>query len=370
MSAPEVLSSPDQSTSIIDVEGDWISLGGVDLQINGALGLAFPDLDSTCVYQLDQIGQFLWQQGISEYCPTLVTTSLDKIHQSLRCIGEYMSAQAHRPVQGTATAAILGVHLEGPCLNPQKRGAHPQEFLLPLTIEHLQRILGDYASIIKIITLAPELDSTGTVIPYLKSLGITVSLGHSQATAEQANQAFAQGATMVTHAFNAMPPLHHRQPGLLGAAIVHPQAYCGLIADGQHVCPTMMEILLRASQYDRGIFLVSDALSPLGLPDGRYPWDTRTIQVIDGTARLDDGTLAGTTRSLFSGVSNLVQWNLCSIEQAISLATLAPRQAISDSDHSFTRVYIDKPTNLLRWSYNPTNQQLEWKHLSLFAEGN
>jgi N-acetylglucosamine-6-phosphate deacetylase len=157
---------------------------------------------------------------------------------------------------------------------------------------------------------------------------------------------------------------------LLGAAIVHPQAYCGLIADGQHVCPTMMEILLRASQYDRGIFLVSDALSPLGLPDGRYPWDTRTIQVIDGTARLDDGTLAGTTRSLFSGVSNLVQWNLCSIEQAISLATLAPRQAISDSDHSFTRVYIDKPTNLLRWSYNPTNQQLEWKHLSLFAEGN
>jgi N-acetylglucosamine-6-phosphate deacetylase len=365
ISAPEASISSARSTSIIDVEGDWISLGGVDLQINGALGLAFPDLDSNCVYQLGQIGQFLWQQGITAYCPTLVTTSLDKMHRSLSCIGEYISAQADRPVQDSATATILGVHLEGPCLNPQKRGAHPQQFLLPLTSAHLRRILGDYASIIKIVTLAPELDATGTVIPYLKSLGITVSLGHSQATAEQANQAFAQGATMVTHAFNAMPPLHHRQPGLLGAAIVHPQVYCGLIADGQHVCPTMMDILLRASQYDYGIFLVSDALSPLGLPDGRYPWDTRTIQVTDGTARLDDGTLVGTTRSLLSGVDNLVQWDLCTVEQAISLATLAPRRSLSDSNCPSMSIYLGESADFLRWSYIPTTQQLKWSHLSL-----
>jgi N-acetylglucosamine-6-phosphate deacetylase len=198
-------------------------------------------------------------------------------------------------------------------------------------------VLGDYAHVVKVMTLAPELDSTGKVIPYLRSLGITVSLGHSQATAAQAQQAFTQGASMVTHAFNAMPGLHHREPGLLGAALVHPGVYCGLIADGQHICPTMIQLLLRAGCYEKGIFLVSDALAPIGLPDGIYPWDTRQIEVKNGTARLPDGTLSGTTLPLLVGVQNLVQWGICEVEsvyafgigEAIALATEAPRQAIS-----------------------------------------
>lgn len=108
-------------------------------------------------------------------------------------------------------AEILGVHLEGPFLNPEKRGAHPAEYLLPLTLDNVKTVLADYTDLVKIITLAPELDPRGDIIPYLRSLGITVSLGHSLATAEEAEKAFQQGATMVTHAFNAMPSLHHRQ---------------------------------------------------------------------------------------------------------------------------------------------------------------
>jgi N-acetylglucosamine-6-phosphate deacetylase len=306
-----------------DLHGDWLSLGGVDLQINGALGLAFPELTAANVDRLNEIGQFLWNAGVDGYCPTIVTTSIENIHRSLGLIRDFKPKHPQ-------TAQILGVHLEGPCLNHAKRGAHPAEFLQPLTIDVMQAIVADYADIIQIITLAPELDPSGAVVAYLRDQGITVSLGHSQATAAEANQAFNQGATMVTHAFNAMPPLHHREPGMLGAAIVHPQVMCGFIADGEHICPTMLQVLLQASG-PRGLFLVSDALSPLGLPDGRYPWDSRLITVTHGTARLDDGTLSGTTLSLLQGVQNLVEWGICPIETAITLAMIAPRQAIGRS---------------------------------------
>ncbi len=331
---------------VLDVSGDWISLGGIDLQINGALGLAFPDLSDENCEKLEAIGQFLWSQGVDGFLPTIVTTSVENIQRSLSVLSPLLSSQ------------ILGVHLEGPFLNLEKRGAHPAEHLLPLTVEHVKRVLGDYTSVVKVITLAPELDPTGDAIAYLRSLGIIVSLGHSQATADQAQHAFAQGASMVTHAFNAMPSLHHREPGLLGAAIVHPDVYCGLIADGQHVSPIMLNLVLKASQYDRGIFLVSDALSPLGLPDGKYPWDTRQIEVQHGTARLLDGTLAGTTLPLLVGVQNLVKWGICDVGQAIALATTAPRRAIAQSGG-----YLNQPAHLLRWHLQSATGNLSWKRL-------
>lgn len=340
----------------LDVSGDWLSLGGVDLQINGALGLAFPDLDLQQSDRLEAIGNYLWSQGVDAFLPTIVTTSIEKIQRSLATLAQFNQASTARP---SSSARPLGIHLEGPFLNPQKRGAHPEAYLLPLTIDTVKRVLGDYASVVEIMTLAPELDPTGTVIPYLRSLGITVSLGHSLATAAQAQQAFAQGATMVTHAFNAMPGLHHREPGLLGAAIVHPQVSCGLIADGQHVVPLMIDLLLRASRFEAGIFLVSDALAPLGLPDGLYPWDTRQIEVKQGTARLPDGTLSGTTLPLLVGAQNLVRWGLCSVEQAIALATIAPRRAIG-----LPTAYPGQPASLLRWQQSATGE-LVWQRLML-----
>jgi N-acetylglucosamine-6-phosphate deacetylase len=351
----------------LDVGGDWISLGGIDLQINGALGLPFPELHSAHGDQMLRIGQYLWEQGIDGFLPTIVTTSMENIQRSLAAIAQFQEMSLP-----SGTATILGVHLEGPFLNPQKRGAHPQDYLLPLTMDQVKQVLGDYSSLVKVMTLAPEMDPTGTVIPYLRSQGITVSLGHSLATAAQAQIAFAQGATMITHAFNAMPPLHHREPGLLGAAITHPQVHCGLIADGQHVAPMMIDILLRAtldhpsprdpspqapSQPDSRVFLVSDALSPLGLPDGKYPWDSRQIEVKQGTAHLPDGTLSGTTRPLLVGVQNLVQWGICSIPSAIALATQVPRTAIGLSPD-----YIHQPAHLLRWHQTATGE-LQWQRL-------
>jgi N-acetylglucosamine-6-phosphate deacetylase len=351
-------SKASKDVTTIDVNGDWISLGGVDLQINGGLGLAFPDLEEKDLPSLKKICEFLWQKGVDEFLPTIVTTSVEKIQRSLSVIAEFMEKVSTFNKGEDKASKIIGVHLEGPFLNYQKRGAHPAEYLLPLTIENVKKVLGEYSSIVKVITLAPELDPTGEVISYLKSLGIVISLGHSLATAKESQQAFRLGASMVTHAFNAMPPLHHREPGLLGEAIANNGVYCGLIADGQHVCPTMIKILVNASNGERGIFLVSDALAPIGLPDGIYPWDNRAIEVINGTARLPDGTLAGTTLPLLIGVENLVSWGICEIEGAIAMATESPRIAIG-----LPGLSVGQSAHLLRWHWNEEKSKLTWQRL-------
>ncbi len=341
-------------TNILDLKEDWISLGGVDLQINGGLGLAFPQLRSKHISYLHKICQYLWENGIDAFVPTIVTTSVANIHRSLSVIDDFMAVQATNP---TTSAKILGVHLEGPFLNYEKRGAHPPQHLLTPTVETVKWVLDRYSSIVKIITLAPELDPSNEVIPYLRSQDIVVSLGHSLATDTEANQAFKLGATMVTHAFNAMPPLHHRKAGLLGAAILNSEVFCGLIADGRHVSPIMIDILLRSSDYHQGVFLVSDALAPIGLDDGVYPWDNRQIEVKNGTARLSDHTLAGTTLPLLVGVENLVKWGVCGIEEAIAMATQTPRFALG-----LKGLEVGQPANLLRWTQ--THKGLTWQRLT------
>jgi N-acetylglucosamine-6-phosphate deacetylase len=130
----------------------------------------------------------------------------------------------------------------------------------------------------------------------------------------------------------------------MNSSTVTNHVQCGFIADGQHVHPAMLKVLVRAGNFTEGLFLVSDALSPLGLRDGKYPWDVREIEVIDGTARLADGTLSGTTRSLLVGVQNLVKWGICDVANAILLATTAPRRAIN-----LPHEYIGQSANLLRW---------------------
>ncbi len=336
---------------ILDAEGDRISLGGVDLQINGGLGTAFPELNAENADSLQKICDYLWDSGVDGFLPTVVTTSVENIHRSLGVVANFMQNQ-------TSGAKVLGVHLEGPFLNAEKRGAHPQEYLLPLSLGEVKRVLGDFTEIVQVITLAPELDSHKEAIPYLRQQGIIVSLGHTRATAEQAQTAFDMGATMVTHAFNAMPPLHHREPGLLAAAITHSKVMCGFIADGKHVSPMMIDLLLRASDYSKGLFLVSDALAPLGLPDGTYPWDSREITVTDGTARLADGTLSGTTLPLLAGVQNLVQWGICDLDTAIALATTAPRGAIG-----LPGIEGQNASNLLRWHCDEASKGLSWQRL-------
>jgi len=343
--------------SVIDFKGDWLSLGGIDLQINGALGIPFPDLETEHLNKLFAISQFLWEQGIDGFLPTIVTTSPEKIARSLSVITSYIQQYQ---TEDFPYAKILGIHLEGPFLNPKKRGAHPEKYLLDFTLDNFHRLIGKYSEQVRVVTCAPEISSEKRIIAKLRSRypNILISLGHSLATATEAETAFEQGASLVTHGFNAMPALHHREPGLLGAALVHSGVKCGFIADGQHIAPTMLELLLRMGEAQKRLFLVSDALAPLGLGDGIYPWDSRKIEVSEGTARLEDGTLAGTTLPLLSGVTNLVNWGMCEIGSAIALATESPREALGTAG-----LTVGQPASLLRWHWDEATQSLSWHRL-------
>jgi N-acetylglucosamine-6-phosphate deacetylase len=361
---------PPERLQVLNLQGDWLSLGGVDLQINGALGVSFVDLNEENAKKLPEICEFLWQQGIEAFLPTVAAAPIAQIHRALEVIDRYCRKQAKlvNPIKSNrpGTAKILGVHLEGPFLNPDKRGAHNSDHLQPPGLDAVKQVLGNYGELVKIMTLAPELDPEGEVIAYLCSQNIIVSLGYSQATADQAQTAFKRGATLVTHAFNAMPPLHHREVGLLGAALVQPGIRCGLIADGKHVCPLMLELLMRLGSYHDQLFLVSNGIAPLGLANPNENSPPKNIKVQAGTAQRLDGTLVGTTLSLLAGVQNLVEWKICSVDEAIALATTAPRRILGDGweKSKRDRPFIGRPAHqLLRWHLEAKTRKLSWQRL-------
>ena len=322
-------------------EGDWISPRGIDLQINGGLGLAFPELTPADLPRLLQLLELLWQDGVEAIAPTLVTCGVAPLRQALAVLRE---ARSHA---GDRCCRLLGAHLEGPFLAEARRGAHPREHLTAPSLEALDQRIGGFEEEIALVTLAPELEGAAAVIRQLRQLDIGVALGHSAATAEQARAGFDQGVAMLTHAFNAMPGLHHRAPGPLGEACRCGGIALGLIADGVHVDPTMAVLLQRLAP-DQTV-LVSDALAPYGLEDGEHRWDERVLLVQNGTCRLEDGTLAGVTLPQLDGVKRLARWS-GDPGAAIWGATVAPRRVIGKAQ-TIDEALIGQPlTDQLRWT--------------------
>ena len=330
--------------------GDWISPRGIDLQINGGLGLAFPELTPHDLPRLVELLDLLWSDGVEAIAPTLVTCGIEPLRNALAVLRE--ARTQHR----TGRCQLLGAHLEGPFLAESRRGAHPREHLASPTLAALEARISGFESEIALMTLAPELVGADAVIQRLKDLGITVALGHSAANANTANKAFSQGVGMLTHAFNAMPGLHHRAPGPIGEACRNGNIALGLIADGVHVDPTMAVLLQRLAPSQ--IVLVSDALAPYGLADGTHRWDERTLLVTKGTCRLEDGTLAGVTLPQLEGVKRLARWSK-EIGPAIWSATIAPRQVIQ-STCNIEEALLGQPlSDLLRWTQNAAGD-LQW----------
>ena len=330
-------------------KGDWISPRGIDLQINGGLGLAFPELTPADLPRLRRLQERLWQDGVEAIAPTLVTCGVPPLRRALAVLRE---ARAHT---GDRCCRLLGAHLEGPFLANERRGAHPPEHLAVPSLEALEQRIGGFESEIALMTLAPELPGASAVISRLRELGIMVALGHSAARAEQAAVGFDQGIDMLTHAFNAMPGLHHRAPGPLGEACRRGGIALGLIADGVHVDPTMAVLLQRLAPEQT--MLVSDALAPYGLADGEHRWDERVLLVHNGTCRLEDGTLAGVTLPQLDGVKRLARWS-GQPAAAIWNATVAPRRMIANAQ-SIDEALIGQPlTDLLRWTV--TAEELHW----------
>jgi N-acetylglucosamine-6-phosphate deacetylase len=329
----------------IDWQGDWLSPAGVDLQINGGLGLAFPELTSADLPRLEALLELLWRDGVEAICPTLVTCAVAPLRQALAVLRQ--ARAAHRP----GRCQLLGAHLEGPFLAPARRGAHPLAHLSEPSLAALQERIGGFSgpaegADIALVTLAPELEGATAVIQALRRQGVVVSLGHSEATERQANDAYDAGVAMVTHAFNAVPAMHHRAPGPVAAAALRGDVALGLIADGVHVAPTMAVLLQRLAP--RQVVLVSDALAPYGLADGLHRWDERTLVVENGSCRLEDGTLAGVTLPLLEGAVRLAGWS-GRPELAIAAATVLPRRVLGEQ-RRVEELLLGRPlVECLRW---------------------
>jgi N-acetylglucosamine-6-phosphate deacetylase len=338
-----------------DWGGDWLSPMGVDLQINGGLGLPFPELQPSDLPRLLQLLELLWRDGVEAICPTLVTCGVAPLRQALAVLAE--ARAQHRP----GRCRLLGAHLEGPFLARERRGAHPEQHLAAPSLEALHARIGGLAcgpaADIALVTLAPELEGAAAVIAELRHQGAAVSLGHSAASEEQASAAFDAGVSMLTHAFNAMPGLHHRAPGPVAAALLRGEVVLGLIADGVHVAPSMAVLLQRLAPEQ--VVLVSDALAPYGLEEGQHRWDERLLIVEDGSCRLADGTLAGVTLPLLEGAVRLARWS-GEAGRAIAAATVLPRRVLGDG-RSTRELLLGRPlAETLRW-HEQDGGQLRWQ---------
>ncbi|MFM2174760.1 MAG: hypothetical protein RLZZ54_2687 [Cyanobacteriota bacterium] len=341
---------PGSSSAGEDWNCDWLSPMGVDLQINGGLGLAFPELSSSDLPNLLELLELLWRDGVEAIAPTLVTCGVAELRQALGVLRE--ARALHQP----GRCQLLGAHLEGPFLAEARRGAHPRQHLAAPSLEALNSRIGGFEQEISLVTLAPELDGADAVIEALLQLGIQVSLGHSEANEAQASAAFESGVGMITHAFNAMAGLHHRAPGPIAAAALRGDVALGLIADGVHVAPSMAVLLQRLMPNQ--VVLVSDALAPYGLADGVHRWDERALIVEKGSCRLEDGTLAGVTLPLLEAVRRLASWS-GKAGQAIAAATLLPRRVLGEQRGS-QELLLGRPlAHCLRWS-GPA-QDLRWQ---------
>ena len=326
-------------------QGDWLSPAGVDLQINGGLGLAFPELTPRDLPRLLELLDLLWRDGVEAICPTLVTCGVADLRQALAVLRE--ARENHRP----GRCLLLGAHLEGPFLARARRGAHPEQHLAPPSLAALEERIGGFEQDIDLMTLAPELEGAAEVIEALRAQGIVVSLGHSEANEHQATAAFQAGVGMVTHALNAMAGLHHRAPGPIAAAALRGDVALGLIADGVHVAPSMAVLLQRL--LPQQVVLVSDALAPYGLADGTHRWDARPLIVEQGSCRLEDGTLAGVTLPLLEAVGRLARWS-GDAPLAIAAATVLPRRVLGDS-RPIEQLLVGLPLQeTLRWSRDAT----------------
>jgi N-acetylglucosamine-6-phosphate deacetylase len=280
-----------------------------DLQVNGAGGrevTAGPDA-------LDAIDAIQLAHGVTSYLPTLISPDDETAERVLAEIAERIADPA---------SPVAGAHLEGPFISPEHRGVHPPGRLrspadgIPAWVEH---------PAVRVVTLAPELPGALALISRLRARGIAVALGHSDADAETARAAVDGGAHLVTHVFDAMPPLHHRAPGLAGVALLDERVWVPAIADGVHVHPLVLELIRRTA--GRRALLVTDATPAAAAPPGRHRMAGVEIELRDGAAWTPDGTLAGSALTLDQAVRNWAAMTEATLAEALHAASDGPRAA-------------------------------------------
>jgi N-acetylglucosamine-6-phosphate deacetylase len=300
--------------------------GFIDLQVNGFGGVDFLEADSE---GYRRAGEALLETGVTGYLPTLITTPEDELVAAMREIP--IVAEGPR---------ILGIHLEGPFLSQRRLGTHPPSARRDPDLELLDRLLA--AGPVRIVTLAPELPGADALIGALQLRGVTVSCGHSDATAEQANAAFDRGVRTVTHLFNAMRPFEHRDPGIAGAALARDDVIVQIIDDGVHLAPDTVALVWRAAA--GRVALVTDAMAGAGVPDGAYSLGSLEVVVRDGAVRGPNGVLAGSVLTMIDAVRNLHALGV-GLADAVGAATSVPAAVLGLP--TLGRLDVDLPADLV-----------------------
>jgi len=307
--------------------GDAVLVPGYfDIHIHGGGGL---DVMRATLAELPRLGQFLIKHGVTGYFATTVAAPLDATCAALERLADAIEAKeanGDSPVQ----ARPLGIHLEGPFLSHKRRGVHPPEYLVAPTIEIFDRLWQAARGHVRMLTIAPEIPVAIEVIAEAARRNVCVSIGHSDAELPAAQQAVKAGARHATHTFNAMRPLDHRQPGILGEVLSDDSITADLIADGIHVSPEVVKVFLHAKGHERAV-LITDAISATGMPEGRYQLGPIEVEVKDGKCTAN-GSLAGSVLTMDRAVRNVTKFSEWTLRDAVRAATLNPAQAVGMTD--------------------------------------
>jgi N-acetylglucosamine-6-phosphate deacetylase len=316
---------------------DTLTAAFFEIHVHGARSFDFMAADQAGIAE---VGRFLASRGVAHYLPTTVTAPMEL---TLRALERLADAIEHprQHVQHAPVAVPVGIHLEGPFVSHGKRGVHPELSIREPSVELFDRFQQAARGHIRLMTLAPELPHALELIEHVKADGVRVSMGHSAATSEETLAAIAAGATSSTHLFNAMRPLDHREPGIVGTILDREDVYAEAICDGVHVHPAIVRLWLKIKGEERAI-LVTDGMSATGVPDGTYTLGDFEVVVKDGVC-LSGETLAGSVLTMDQAVANVRRFTGTSLAAAVRLASRNPARMMGMSH--LTQMAAGTPAN-------------------------
>lgn len=311
---------------VFDFGDAVLAPGLIDLHIHGGAG---HDVMEGSDESLAAIERSMAVHGVTSYCPTTVTAPIDSTLCSLDALGKAVKGAANGSGDGTRTRP-LGVHLEGPFLSHAKRGVHPPALLQPASRELFERMWQAAGGQVSVMTIAPEIEGALGLIKDASARGVCISLGHSNASLQQARAATEAGARHATHTFNAMRPFDHRDPGILGEVLTNRQLTADIIVDGIHVDPAVVDLFMRAKGANDAV-LITDAISATGMPDGTYRLGELEVEVRNGRCE-SNGRLAGSVLTLDRALQNAMKFAKTDLQTAIRMATINPARVLGLSN--------------------------------------
>lgn len=306
--------------NVIDGKHNFLAPGFIDTHNHGNSGYDFMDSTEEAI---DNIADFHLQNGVTSFLGTIITSSYEDMKKAIQNIVDYKNKEMK--------SHIIGIHLEGPFFSMEKKGAQPSEYIKGPNLNEIKELEELSNGMLKVVSIAPELEGASSVITYLKSKNIVSAMAHSNATFEQAKKGVYEGITIATHLYNGMRSFSHREPGIIGVSLTDDRVYCEIIYDRIHLHDGSVDIALRTKGVEK-IILVSDAMRAAGLIDGEYELGGQKVFVKKGGARLESGTLAGSTLNLRDAVYNMIYKKNVPIHEAVRMASLNPAKAIGVDD--------------------------------------